>query len=189
MLNGVLENLDISWEERLGRGMRIISEEGIEEIIFQHERKGEHILVSILVKDGHSYHTDTYEINNSGMLIRTMAQLIGKAPHWSYEYAIFTNGNLQVTRTNPHGHVLHYEMIITGLDEDRRPKKAEYREIDTNNLVATLFFERDSNGRLKAEILEEDGERQITHLDAAGRYLKMEFFVDGKLKQTIEYLR
>ncbi len=37
MIHGIIENLDISWEERLGHGMRIISGEGIEDIIFEHE--------------------------------------------------------------------------------------------------------------------------------------------------------
>ena len=186
MINGVLENLDISWEERLGDGMRVVSEGSIEDIVFKHERKDKHTLATALIKDGQPYHIDTYETDHTGMLRKTTVQLIGKQPHWIYKYEII-NGNLRVTRINDSGEVIIYNMIIIESDKNGRIKRAEYREVKTNILYGTLYCERDGNGKLKTETFEEDVARMATHIDAAGRYLKMEFFERGKLTATMVY--
>jgi hypothetical protein len=187
MIDGILENTSVKWEDRLGKRMRITTEEEVVNLYIQHERKNEYDIDCKLIKDDNQiYMINTYQTNNRGALTKSTIKLPDKPPHYVYEYQMI-NGNLRITRTTNGKEITTYDMVVTDRCEDGKVKSAEYRMIDTNMFHGKISCDRDENGKLCAEILELDNSKEVFHLDAEGRYSKMEFFDKEKLIETIQY--
>jgi hypothetical protein len=183
MIEGVLENYELPWEERLGTGMRQTKGNTTELITFSHKRRG-NILVTTLLKDDKPISIDTYVADSEGRLLRLMYQEPGERPHWTYEYDVIEN-TAHITRTDGEGDVLNYRISVLEFDRG----KIMRAQMGGDEPMSTITVRRFYDGfRYIIEDVADDAYATI-FFDKDGRYLKREHVYSDETALVQEYLR
>lgn len=186
MIHGILENFNISWEERLGKGMKQTTNETLDNIVFRYERTN-NILTVTHIKENTPVHQDIYETDNLGRLQRMTSKDCQGKIFWIYKYEHIAEG-LSIKRTNPKGKILEYKFIVTDRDKEGRILSGEYRDSENTESTEKINCKRDEKENMLEETLSEGREALTFFFDEKGRYKKFEILLGEKIHLRQEYV-
>lgn len=168
MINGIYENLALSWQERIGEGCEAREGESLENIVHTKDETPSGFEARKW-KDGTLQRIEHYIIATDGSLARLTYNDPEGNLLWDYQFQK-DEDSLNIIMTTDEGET-RYQVSITERDADGRIMNAD-QVTEGGEVFGKVYAERADDGTLLREFNELYGGMalQITSCDADGRF-------------------